>query len=142
MDYLILENEQDLMPLMAEYLDSKSLQGKFEILYNAAIENIDVILDAFSTNNVLIIQPTMVTYSQYNLMLMCMYDLLTKDKLGIKEIHIIHQHQGIEDDLREIWQGKRFYLDIILKHIKVFMISTGIDSNIEGTIFWKEQVFL
>ena len=79
-------------------------------------------------------QPTMITYSQYNTMLMLLYSLISENKLSIKEVHIFSHRDDIESDLMELWEDKTEYLDVVLEHVKVF--------NIMPVIHDKTRLFL
>lgn len=117
---VVLENDDHLSDAFAGYLDENPAER--EIIFEAGREYTGRIIDAFAKCDVLEIQPTMLTFSQYNLMVMAMYQLITEDRLSIKEIHIFY-NRSIEDDLRELWGDKRKYLDQVLERVKVFSVA-------------------
>ena len=118
---LVLENDEDIERDLERYLDS--LSEEKDIVTNADNVENAVMMEKFTTCSTLIVKPTLVEYSQYNLMLMLMYDLLTKGKLGIKEIVFFHPLEDeLTKELQEIWDEKRKYLDIVLQHVAVYQV--------------------
>lgn len=120
--YLILENDSVLGDYLQDYIAEHKLDP--HILYMVNIRDTDEIAEHFMSSEVLLFQPTLITWGQYNTMLMLMYDLITKGKLGIKEIQIFTHNDDIADDLKELWDDKRKYLDIVIQHVKIFHVDT------------------
>ena len=120
MKTVILENDSELSDRLLTYLYENKIL--YEFIGMADRRQSEEIAELFSEHEILIVEPTMLTFSQYNLMLMLMYDLLTKNKLKIKEVQFFDDVEDITDGLRELWEDKRMYLDQVLKHVELFAI--------------------
>jgi hypothetical protein len=121
MKCLILENDDSLSKDLNRYIDEHVPDKK--IIFEASGHDSKDLLDSFKEHQILLFQPTLITFSQYNLMMMMIYKLLKTNENGIKEIHIFHYDENIGNSLKELWDGKRMYLDEVIKHIKIFRVS-------------------
>jgi hypothetical protein len=131
MKSVVLENEDHLdSSSFISYLGENQMERTY--IYNADQVNTDEILAAFSINEVLEFKPTMITFSQYNLMMMVMYKLLAAGILTIKEIHIFSHNEELESELKELWSGKTKYLEAVTRHVKIYQV--GRDSKKELTL--------
>lgn len=117
---LIVENDSVLDDYFQEYLKQQNIQPK--IIYGLEHRTSDELSEYFTQHDILMFQPTMVTFEQYNGLMMLMYDLLTKGKLKIKEIHLYHHDERIERELRALWYGRREFLDLMLPHLEIYRI--------------------
>lgn len=120
MDYIILENEDYLSDSFLSYINKNNINHK--IIFEASQEQSGEVIESFKKHQILLFQPTQLTFSQYNLMMMIIYQLLKKNENSIKEIHIFTSNEGIDSDLRDLWEGKRMYLDEVIKHVKIFRV--------------------
>lgn len=120
--YLVLENDHALFSYFQKYIDHNGLDP--EIVYGADQRDTDEIAAKFAEHDVLLINPNLVSFSQYNLMMMLMYDCITKNSLRIKEIRIFSNVDRSEE-LRDMWAGKRKYLDIVLKSVKIYQVDAS-----------------
>lgn len=120
MKYLVLENDYTLFDRFEEYLSDKDAT----VIFGVDSRDSEEIVSAFETHHVLAFSPTLITFSQYNLLAMIMYDCLQREKLCIDEIHIFAHRETIEEELKKLWEGKRKYLDKVLEKVKLFVIDT------------------
>lgn len=123
MKYLILENESEISERLKGYLEAQRHKQKVEavILGMADHRASEEIAEQFTKCQVLLFEPTILTFSQYNLMMMLMYDLMKKGTLTIKEIQIFDEPK-VEEDLKELWEGKRMYLNLILEKVTIYSV--------------------
>lgn len=119
--YLILENDSEIDERFQEYLDSEGIQKECVILGMTSQRSSEEVAEYFSKVEVVLFQPNLINFGQYNLMLMLMYDLIQKNKLSVKTVKIF-THKDIESELKELWEGKDKYLKEVLKHVKIFSI--------------------
>lgn len=130
--YVVLENDDHLSDRLTKYLAEK----KNTLLYMADQRDTEEILENFEKGDTLLFQPTLITWSQYNLLVMVMYSLIQENRLSIKEIEIFtHREESVAEELTSLWEGKRKYLDLVLQHVKVFTIDSGMD-------FQKTEIFI
>lgn len=131
MRVLVLENDTELDYKALQYLKNFD---NYNLITEADQVDTGDILEAFKTHDILVFKPTLITYSQYNLMVMAMYKLIESDSLAIKEIHIIYyDKEKLEQELRDLWDNKRIYLNQVLTKIKLYRVYPG-DDKIELTI--------
>lgn len=71
---IVLENDDKLPEELAAYIKEEKLPT--EQVCRADRADTDVILDYFAKARILLFQPTLITYSQYNLMMMALYKKL------------------------------------------------------------------
>lgn len=123
-DYLILENDSELSDRFQSYIeqDSFSDNASVKMLGMANQRDTDEIAEEFVQADILLFEPTMITFSQYNMMLMLMYDLITKDTLTINEVQIF-THKDMVKEFTELWEDKRKYLDEVLKYVTLYTIN-------------------
>ncbi len=119
MKYVILENDMILPRDMKAYVEGKD---QVTIIYNANNVDTDELLTAFTEFDVLVFQPTMITWGQYNSALMFMWRLKQAGQLGIREIHILYDAEEVTKELTELWGDKREYLDEVLEVVKIYSV--------------------
>lgn len=117
---LVLENDFEISERLSDYLKDQGLKPK--LLVAVPNRTSEEIAEEFGKAEVLIIEPNLISFSQYNLMLMLMYDLMTKEKLAIKEVRIFTGNEDIEEDLKELWESKTKYLAQVLEKVKIFSV--------------------
>ena len=125
---LVLENDFEISEYLTKYLKTEGLEP---VMLTALEHRVsEEISEEFAKAEVLIVEPTIIKFGQYNLMLMLMYDLLTKGKLAIKEVRIFANDYGpgyfsVEHELKELWESKTKYLSIVLEKVKIFAVDKG-----------------
>lgn len=127
--YLVVENDSTFDSYFQKYIKKQNIQPY--ILFGLEMREPDEIAELFSMYDILLFQPTMVTFHQYNGLMMIMYDLLTKGKLKIKEIQLYHHDERIENELRALWYNKRKFLDLMLPHLEIYRIDDIEDLKIK-----------
>ena len=133
MNVAVLENANTFEADFERYLDEMEGEVDLRIIFNADNASAAHLMLAFELNEVLAFDPTIVTYQQYNSFMMAMYSLLNRGKLGIREVHIFHlDAEEMQSMLTDLWSGRRNYLDVVLKEVKVFVV--GRDS--------KQQIYI
>lgn len=116
---IVLENDQELSDRFKKYLSDKD----YKEMFMADQQESDNISEQFVEFEILAFEPTQIVFSQYNLMLMILYDLLQKGTLKIRQIHIFtSKEERVEKELKEIWKDRRTYLEEVLKVVKVYTI--------------------
>lgn len=132
MKYLVLENDDVLSKYFLKYLDKITKKKKTIIFRRADEVDTEMIMNHFKIHQILIVQPTIITFSQYNLMVMALYKLIKTGELkdGIKEIHLYHSDEELDETLRYLWDGKRMYLDEVLKHVKIFRVEEDVKQEL------------
>ncbi len=116
---LVLENDDKISSEFISY--TKEVPGNRNIIFRADMAGTDQIIESMKNSEILEFQPTLITFSQYNMILMCMYKLIKENSLGIKRIHIF-RYRDIEDDLKDLWSDKRMYLDVVLQHVQIYQV--------------------
>lgn len=120
---VLLENEDHLSDRMKRYIADKSKTTT--VLYMAYQRDSEQFLEEFSKKEILLFEPTEITWSQYNLLALIMYSLIQENRLSIKEIRILTNRESVEEELRELWEGRtRKYIDVVLQHVKVYEIDS------------------
>ncbi len=122
MKVLVLENDSSIPDKLANYLVANKLEA--DVIYMADQTDTLEIMEKFGQFELLIFQPNMVTVSQYDMMLMLMYDLLTRDKLAIKRVELMYPSDRIVGDLKSVWEHKRKYLDKVLEVVEIYRIDS------------------
>ncbi len=132
MKYLILENDEKLSSDLTNYL----LDKPHEIIFSADGENLDEMIAKFSTLDVLLFEPTLITWSQYNHALMLLYKLINEGVCTIKEIQIFHKYDTdtYTKTLKNLWSGKSKYLQVVLAKIRVFKVGRDFTEDITDKI--------
>lgn len=132
-NYLVLENDFKLSEELSDYLqDLENVSTTILcMMHNRTSEEV---MEAFTNNEIVLFQPTMIEYGQYNLMLMLMWNLIQAKKLGIKEVHIFTRRPELKEELRELWEERRKYLDEVLKHVTIYQIDSFTDEKIKINI--------
>lgn len=120
MKYLIVENDHKIDSYFQSYIDKNNIEAT--MIFGLEHRSTDEMAEYFTQHEILMFEPTLVTFSQYNGLMMLMYDLLTKNCLAIKEIHIFHHDERIERELRALWHDRRKWLDKVLPHVKIYRI--------------------
>lgn len=122
MKVLVLENDDEISEYLQRYLDKNF--KKILYVYRASNRLSEEIAECFEKCELLVFQPTLIDSSQYNLMMMLMYDCLKKGKLGIKEVQIFTHNDSIHGELSEVWESKSKYIKEVLGVVKIFTIDT------------------
>ena len=130
--FLIVENDCVLGDYFRKYLENEKIITKEDlvdgwkntphVIYGLEHRTTEEMAEYFSKYDILLLEPTMITFHQYNGLMMLMYDLLTKGTLKIKEIQLYHHDERIERELRALWYNKRKFLDLMIPHIKIYRI--------------------
>lgn len=120
MKYLVVENDYKLSDYLENYL--LEIQAKPQILHSVLHRTNEEIIEAFIKSDILIFEPTLITFSQYNLMLMLLYKLITEKKLGIKQIRIFSHNDNLARELKELWSKQTKYLKVVLEKVSVFQV--------------------
>lgn len=133
MKYLILENDSNMLErLFKVYVDC--IDEK-QIIFAAQYVALDVLAEAFKNNEVLLFNPTQITFGQYNALMMLMYSLMSKGVLGIREIHIFDgDPKEMEDKLHDLWRKDREYLDLVLNKVKIYVVSKYDEDE------WRDEI--
>ncbi len=121
MEYLVLENDEKLTDSFSRYLHGTSATT----LYRADKQSMEVLKNHLSKNDVLGFQPTQITYSQYNSLMMLLYSMIQDETLKITSIEIYTggRSRDTVKELQSLWEGKRRkYLDVVLKHLPIFEV--------------------
>lgn len=121
---LLIENDNKLSDALLTYISENNDDTKCvrNVVYNVNTVSSDILILYFKKCQILEFQPTLITFSQYNLLLMCMYKLIKENSLDIKEIHIFSRNEQISDELTDLWRDKRMYLDEVLKYVKIYRV--------------------
>lgn len=127
MKYLVLENDHELSRELQRYLTGKDA----EVVYGADHRDSDEFLEMISRFDVLLFEPTLVTYGQYNLTMMLLYHAIQENSLRISRVEIFKDHGDIVHRLEELWEDKRTYLDEVLKRVELFAVSNYEERKID-----------
>ena len=120
MQYLIVENDCQFERHFQRYLSENNIQGT--VIFGLEHRTYEEMSELFTQHEILLFEPTLITFSQYNGLMMLMYDLITKNTLKIKEIQLYHHDERIERELRALWHEKRKFLDRVLPHVSIYRI--------------------
>lgn len=129
MKVLVLENDEILEASLLRYVTGLCNEDSLTVVYQASQTDSETIMKCFEENQTLVFHPTMINHHQFMLMMMCMWNLLQENKLGIREVHVYHDSEEIEDEIREVFQNKKLqYLSEVLNIVKVYQIE-GFENN-------------
>lgn len=137
--FLVLENDIELDESFLKFVDGLRKQSdKLKIIYNAAVEPLDELTKAFEEYEVLIINPTLITFAQYNLMMMLMYSLICEGTLKIRELYIYHFNDNKQKALSSLWD-KRKHLDKVLSRVRIYDVKEFLSTS-ELFFYQKDEV--
>lgn len=123
MKVVVIENDNVCPDRLKRYIRKYS-KDDVSYIYNAANTSMADFIEAFKNNKVILFDPTIVGYGQYNNLMMLLRKLLVSGELAVKEVHLhTNDIDGYLEELKELWDGKRDYLDEVLEKVKLLGVN-------------------
>lgn len=123
MRVVVIENDNVCPDRLKRYI-RKYNKKDVSYIYNAANTSMTDFIEAFKNNDVILFDPTIVGYVQYNNLMMLLRKLLVSGELAVKEIRLhANDIDGYVKELKELWKGKRDYLDEVLEKVKLLGVN-------------------
>jgi hypothetical protein len=116
--FLILENDWTISDQLKRYADV-TMKNRL-IVTGANNRHRDEILEALESHDVLVFEPNLIEYNQYNQILMLMHEQLAAGRLSITEVIIFHFDKDLAADLSSLWERRRTALDAVLKKVTIY----------------------
>jgi len=118
--YLVLENDWELSLRLERYLRENNIESTK--IFSAGIRDPEELAEYFMEYDVLIVEPNLIDFYQYDGIIRIFQSLINKDKLKIKQIHF-YDNYHIAFELTDTLEASRDILNDVLKHIETYTIN-------------------